>query len=164
MPVRTKALIVAIMAVIACGLGSVQAEAAPMSAAQAAATSPPGLFGGHCVHVSSSVHHRAGTICVYLSRISGKAGGEVTFAAHSGTLAMVSVQTLRITLDNQPFLTVRNLSKTVSGSGIGSINRNWWDEPKGAIRVGARQACMTWTGGDKACTSASWLSSQPVLE
>lgn len=161
MSVRKTALIIAILAIVACGLGSVHAEAAPMLREQAASTTA--LIGRHCVTVHSNVHSRTGTICVYVARVSGKLGGEVAFTTHSGPVRRVSTQILRLSMDKVVIQTLRNASKAGAGAGTVAIPFNWWDEPKPRIvQVSAYKACMTWTDGSKACTGSSWLSTPSV--
>lgn len=163
MPVRRTAFItVAIMAIIACGFGSARAAAAATQGGQAAAR-PAVLLGGHCVTVHSNVHSRSGTICVYVARQSGKVGGQVAFTTHSGRMQRVSAQILRLSKGNVIIQTLRNPSKAVTGPGTVAIPMNWWGEPPLVpFRMSAFNACMTWTDGSKACTGASWLSSQSV--
>lgn len=159
---RRIAFIVAILALIACGLGSVQADAASASRGQAA-TAPPVLLGGHCVTVHSNVNHRTGTICVYLARQlgGGPERGEVIFTAHSGLLKRVSVQVLRLSADSHAIQTSRNVSKAVIGIS-GGIMDSWWDEQAHWMQVGTYNACMYWTDGGKACTGPHWLYSETV--
>jgi hypothetical protein len=158
--VRGTALIVAILAVIACGLGSARAEAMPTSPGQAAASPPPA--GEHCVTVHSNVHHWAGTVCVYVTHQSTKNGGAVAFSTHSGKLANVSVKILRVSWHGggAPIVILKNASGPVSTGSPAILTRNWWDEPFGAV-ASAQEACMTWEGGDKACTGPGWVSSYP---
>lgn len=159
---RRTALIVAILAVFACGLGSIQAEAAATSPGQAAAGPPP--LGQHCVKVTSKHNHWPGTICVFVTRPSGKKpAGEVTFTAHSGTLSVISIKTMRVTMGGADVVPpVNNVSRPATGMTSDAISRSWWDEPKTRVQVSVKNACMTWKGGDKACTGSGWLSSQPV--
>lgn len=126
MSVRRTALIVAILAIIACGFGSIQADAASTPRGQAA-TSPLVLLGGHCVTVHSNVNRQTGTVCVYLARQGGEVRGEVVFTSHSGLLRRISAQILRLSADNQVILTLRNPSETVTGIG-GALPLSWWDE------------------------------------
>lgn len=165
MPVRRTAafVTVAIMAILACGIGSARADAATTSMQRGqAAASPAVLLGGHCVTVHANAHGRTGTICLYLTRQSGKAGGQVGFTARSGTLRLVSVQALRVSVAGQVALTVHNMSLVVIGHNV-ALRRNWWDEPKPRVlRMSAMKACMTWTDGSKACTGTGWVSTQAV--
>jgi hypothetical protein len=163
MSVRRTALIIAIFAIIACGAGSAQADAATTARGQAVA-SPPVLYGRHCVTVRSNVHGRTGTVCAYLARLSGKERGEVTFTANSGQLSAVSVKILQLSVNNHIIEAVHNARKTVMAVG-GVIPLSWWDEPTGdrqIKQVGVYEACMIWTDGGKACTGPRWLYSQPV--
>lgn len=159
---RRTALIISIFAIIACGVGSVQADAAS-TPREHAATSPVVLYGGHCVTVRSNAHGWTGTICAYLARQSGTKRGEVTFTANSGALSLVSVETLQLSVNHHVTEAAHNATKTVVAFG-GVIPLNWWDEPSGPhlVQAGVYKACMSWKGGGKACTGAGWLYSHAV--
>ena len=158
MSVRKTALIIAMFAIIACGVGSVQADAASTSRGQEIASLPTS-YGEHCVKVRSNLHGRTGTICAHLVDGLGKEQGEVTFTASSGLVRTVFVKILQISMNNQVIETAYNVSKTVMMKvGDVSIAKSWWDEPDSIyMRVGAFDACITWTDGGKACTGPHWL-------
>jgi hypothetical protein len=164
MSVRRTALIIAIFAIIACGAGSVQADAATTARGQTVASAPV-LYGKHCVTVRSSVPGRTGTICAILARVSWEERGEVTFTANSGLLGAVSVKTLTLSVNNHIVKVSHNARNTVIAVGA-VIPLSWWDEPTTPVRqvkqVGVYEACMTWRGGGQACTGPHWLYSQPV--
>jgi hypothetical protein len=154
--VRRTALIIAMFAIIASGIGAVQADAAPTSQGQTVA-------GEHCVTVRSNDPGHIGTICVYLARQSGKERGVVTFTSRSGRLRAVSVKVLVLSVNGKVVEVVHNASQ--SGPKLnGAIPLSWWDEPARILSnvVGVNDACMTWTNGGKACTGAGWLYSYPV--
>ena len=163
MSVRRAALIIAIVAFIAGGLGSVHADAASASATGGQAAASPTVFlGGRCVTVRSNRNARTGTICVFVGREPGKVGGKVVFTARSGRLSKVSVQFLRLTADQRVIQMLRNVSKPVKGASVVGIPHNWWGEGKPRnIQVSAYNACMTWTDGGKACRPG-WLQTQIV--
>jgi hypothetical protein len=151
---RRTALIAAILAVLASGIGSAQAEAA----------SPSPMNGKHCVTIKSTPHHQAATVCLYLDRQSGKKEGVVTFSTKSGPLQGVTVKVLQIAMNGQGIVTVNNPHVTVTVPGSGdALTRSWWDEPAGKMQVRIKNACLTWSDGDKACTGSGWLSSNPVM-
>jgi hypothetical protein len=150
MAMRRTTLIVAILAILGCGLASVPAQADSVT-----------RDGGHCVTVHSDVGGRTGSICAYVDRLNGTERGEVAFTADSGTLSEATVTTLELLIDGQVTTVRHNVTEPASGLSA-AISNNWWDEPFGDLQAGAYHACMIWMDGDRACTGSDWLYSQPV--
>jgi hypothetical protein len=171
MSVRRTALIIVIFAIVACGIGSVQADAASPPPGRAAASAPV-LQGERCETVHSSVRplpgaSPTGTICVYVAGQSRAERSGVSFTARSGLLKAISVETLQLSVDGHVMVTIRNVSGTaLTGGGVHLVN--WWDEPahlphgSKSVQVGVYKACMTWTDGGEACTGPGWLYTFPV--
>jgi hypothetical protein len=159
MSVRRTTLIIAIFAIIACGIGSVQADAAPTGRGQAVASWAVSSR-GHCETVHSSLHGRTGTVCVaVVSEVKTKTvQAEVTFSASSGRLKEVTLQVLQLAINGKVVESVRNVTENVQ-----TVSKvfpySWWDEPAPApvLRAGVDNACLIWTDGSKACTGSSWL-------
>ena len=140
MSVRTRALIIAILATVACGVGSLQADAAPTPRGQAAASSQA-VSGERCETVRSNVHPvtgtiPTGTICVYLVGQSRTVRGGVSFTAHSGLLRAASVKVLQLSVNNHVVVKADNVSETVAHAGLHLFS--WWDEPDTSFSGPAR--------------------------
>lgn len=157
---RRTALVIAIFAIITCGLGSARADAAP--AREQAAVGSPALYGRHCVAVRSAAGHQTGTVCVYVTRSGTEVGAELTFSAGSGRLKASSIKVLQLSVNNRVVAEITNVHQTINGK-TGVVRRwNWWDEgQRGVIlQVRAYQACASWTDGGSGCTG--WLYSGSV--
>ena len=173
---RGTALIIAIFAIIACGIGSLQADATPTPRGQAVG-SPQVASGERCETVRSNARASAGaipagtiptgTICVYLVGQGRAIRGGVSFTAHSGLLKTASVKVLQLTVNNHVVLKADNVSETVLASA-GLHLFSWWDEPAyilskpNYVQVGVYKACMIWKSGGEACTGPGWLYSARV--
>ncbi len=161
---RAKVYIVAVLAVLSCGLGLIATGAAAAPGGHAAPGGPAPL-GRKCTAVHSSVHGRTGSICVDVEHGAAGVRGDVTFTANSGVLRGASVSTLELLVNHQVVEKLRNVAERVQGTES-RLTRNWWDgegmTPAVPVQTGIYNACMTWTDGGRACTGPHWFYSQAV--
>jgi hypothetical protein len=157
-----RAVIAAIAAMAACGLG-----VTPAAGAVTGRATPVAVFGSaqgtQCTTIKSQPPVRFGVICVSVLDRGTLWRAEVSFEAGTGRLREVSVKNLRLLVAGGVKERTGRVLKDVGGK-TSVVPSNWFDDDLLHVygRGAVINACIVWADGARACTGNHWFYSQRV--